>query len=127
MENPKTILRYLINMQDVYKKNKEYSPDRTLNILTAIGDMVIDMQKILKLTEDVHQIVAELFIRGRQLSTSIFFGNLILPMTQSYFQVPEAVILNCSFLSWKLKTNKNFKISHLIIHQIIYQRRFTEI
>ena len=127
MENPKTILRYLINMQDVYKKNKEYSPDRTLNILTAIGDMVIDMQKILKLTEDVHQIVAELFIRGRQLSTSIIFGNLILPMTQSYFQVPEAVILNCSFLSWKLKTNKNFKISHLIIHQIIYQRRFTEI
>lgn len=86
-------------MQDVYKKNKEYSPDRTLNILTAIGDMVIDMQKILKLTEDVHQIVAELFIRGRQLSTSIIFGNLILPMTQSYFQVPEAVILNCSFLS----------------------------
>ena len=86
-------------MQDVYKKNKENSPDRTLNILIAIGDMVIDMQKILKLTEDVHQIVAELFIRGRQLSTSIFFDNLILPMTQSYFQVPEAVILNCSFLS----------------------------
>lgn len=86
-------------MQDVYKKNKENSPDRTLNILIAIGDMVIDMQKILKLTEDVHQIVAELFIRGRQLSTSIIFGNLILPMTQSYFQVPEAVILNCSFLS----------------------------
>ena len=61
-------------MQDVYKKNKEYSPDRTLNILTAIGDMVIDMQKILKLTEDVHQIVAELFIRGRQLVLLYFLA-----------------------------------------------------
>ena len=86
-------------MQDVYKQSKEYSLDRTLNILIAIGDMVIDMQKILKLKENVNQIVAELFIRGRQLSTSIFFGNLIFSMTQSYFQVPEAVILNCSFLS----------------------------
>ena len=56
----------------------------------------------------------KLFIRERILSVSTVF------ITQSYFQVPKHVRLNCThFLLLKFQTNKSFNKSHLIIRQIL--------
>ena len=46
--------------------------------------------------------VTELFIRGRNINTSIIF------ITESYFKVPKDVFYTL-FLSWKFQIKENFK------------------
>ena len=71
-------------MDDIYKNNEEYNPDKKSKILILFDDMIADMLSNKKL----NKIVTELFIRGRKLNISIVF------ITQSYFAVPKNLRLN---------------------------------
>ena len=71
-------------MDDIYKNNEEYNPDKKSKILILFDDMIADMLRNKKL----NKIVTELFIRGRKLNISIVF------ITQSYFAVPKNLRLN---------------------------------
>ena len=71
-------------MDDIYKNNEEYNPDKKSKILILFDDMIADMLSNIKL----NKIVTELFIRGRKLNISIVF------ITQSYFAVPKNLRLN---------------------------------
>ena len=71
-------------MDDIYKNNEEYNPDKKSKILILFDDMIADMLSNKKL----NKIVTELFIRGRKLNISIVF------ITQSYFAVPRNLRLN---------------------------------
>ena len=71
-------------MDDIYKNNEEYNPDKKSKLLILFDDMIADMLSNKKL----NKIVTELFIRGRKLNISIVF------ITQSYFAVPKNLRLN---------------------------------
>ena len=71
-------------MDDIYKNNEEYNPDKKSKILILFDDMIADVLSNKKL----NKIVTELFIRGRKLNISIVF------ITQSYFAVPKNLRLN---------------------------------
>ena len=78
--DPKALMEYSNDMQDVYKNIEDYNPIKKRKILIVFDDMIADMINNNKLTE--------LFIRGRKLNISIVF------ITQSYFKVPKDVRLN---------------------------------
>ena len=78
------MLKYDIDMQDVYKNIEEYNIGKKRKILIVFDDMIADMINNKKL----NSIVTELFIRGRKLNISLVF------ITQSYFKVPKDVRLN---------------------------------
>ena len=71
-------------MDDIYKNNEEYNPDKKSKILILFDDMIADVLSNKKL----NKIVTELFIRGRKLNIYIVF------ITQSYFAVPKNLRLN---------------------------------
>ena len=84
--DPKALIEYSNDMQDVYKNIDEYNTDKERKILIVFDDMIADMINNKKL----NSIVTELFIRGRKLNISLVF------ITQSYFKVPKDVRLNTS-------------------------------
>ena len=109
-EDPKAFIEYSINMQNVYKNNKEYNPDRERKVLIISDDIVADII----INKKHNLVVTGLFIRGRKLEISTVF------ITQSYFTLPQDVRLNCKhFLLWKFKTNESFSQPDLIIPQIL--------
>ena len=68
-------------MQDVYKNIGDYNPSRKCNVLIVFDDLIADM---------ISKKIPKPFIRGRKLNICPVF------LTQSYFQVPKNVILNCT-------------------------------
>ena len=86
-DDPKALIEYSNDMQDVYKNIDEYNPDKENKILIVFDDMIVDMIHNKKL----NSIVTELFIRGGKLNISLVF------LTQSYFMVPKDVRLNTSY------------------------------
>ena len=56
-------------MHDVYKNINDYNVDKDRKILLVFDDMIADIIKNKKL----NSIVTELFIRGRNLNTSLVF------------------------------------------------------
>ena len=81
------ILKLLWNTQMICKMSKknieDYNPIKKRKVLIVCDDMIADM-----INNKLNPIVTELFIRGRNLNTSIAF------ITQSYFKVPKDVRLN---------------------------------
>ena len=71
-------------MGDIYKNIGEYNPNKKRKKLVIFDDIISDMPS----NKKINPIVTELFIRGRQLNTSLFF------VAQSYFVVPENIRLN---------------------------------
>ena len=84
--DPKTIIDYSNDMQDVYKNIEEYNSGKERKILIIFDEMITDMINNKKL----NSVVTETFIRGRKLNISLIF------ITQSYFKVPKDVTLNFS-------------------------------
>ena len=82
--DPKAVMEYSNDMQDVYENIEDYNSIKKRKILIVFDDMIADMINNSKL----NPIVTELFIRGRKLNISIVF------ITQSYFKVPKDVRLN---------------------------------
>ena len=76
-------IKYLNDMDDIYKNIKEYKPNKKRKILIVLGDMIVDMLSNKKL----NPIVTELLIRGRKLNVSSVF------ITQSYFAVSNNIAL----------------------------------
>ena len=73
--DPKSLIEYSNDMQDVYKNINEHNTGKEHKILIFFDDMIADMINNKKLDS----IVTELFIRGRKLYISLVF------ITQSYF------------------------------------------
>ena len=68
-DDPKALMYYSNDMQDVYKNIEDYNPGNKRKVLTVFDDMISDMNNNKKLNPKV----AELFIRGRKLNISIVF------------------------------------------------------
>ena len=82
--DPRAVIEYSNDMQDVYKNIEDCNPGKKRKISIVFDDMIADMINNKKL----NPVVTELFIRGRKLNISIVF------ITQSYFKVPKDVRLN---------------------------------
>ena len=82
--DPKALMEYSNDMQDVYENIEDYNPIKKRKILIDFDDMIADIINNNKL----NPIVTELFIRDRKLNISIVF------VMQSYFKVPKDVRLN---------------------------------
>ena len=67
--DPKAIMEYSNDMQDVYKNIEDYNPIKNRKLLIVFDDMIADMINNNKL----NPIVTELFIRGKKLNISIIF------------------------------------------------------
>ena len=66
-------------MDDIYKNNKEYNPNKRRKILIVFDYMIAGMLSNKKL----NPIVTELFISGRKSNISLVF------ITQSYFTISK--------------------------------------
>ena len=74
LKGSKAFIEYLNDMNDIYKNNEDYNPNKKRKILIVFYDVIADMPRNKKL----NPIVIELFIRGRKLNISLFFmTNLI--------------------------------------------------
>ena len=59
-------------MNDIYKNNEEYNPNKKRKILTVFNDLIADMLSNAKL----NPIVTELFIRGRKYFSCFYYTVL---------------------------------------------------
>ena len=85
--NPKDIIEYSNNTQDVYKNIEEYNPGKKRKVLIVFHDMIADIISDKKLNSTV----TEVFARGRKLNISVVF------ITQSCFKVPKELRLNFTY------------------------------
>ena len=84
LNDSKAFIEYSNDMDDIYKNNKEYNPNKKQKILIVFDDRIADMLSNKKL----NPIVTEVFIWGRKLNISLVF------ITQSYFAVSKNIRLN---------------------------------
>ena len=69
LQNPKALIEYSNNMQDVYKNIKVYNTDRECNVLIVFDYMIA----YIITNKNLNQIVTELFLRGIKLNISTVF------------------------------------------------------
>ena len=69
----KFLIEYSNDMQDVYKNIDKHNVNKERKVLTAFDDMIADIINNKKL----NSIVIELFLRGRKLSTSLFYCTIV--------------------------------------------------
>ena len=101
----KAFMKYLKDMDDIYKNIKEYNPNKEHKILIAFDDVIADMLS----NKKRNPTVTELFIRGRKLDISQIF------ITQSYFSVAKNIRLNSThYFIMKSPTSRNFNKSYFI-------------
>ena len=81
--DPNVFIKYLNDIQDVYKNIEKYNIGKKRKILIVFDDMITDM-----INKKLDPVVTELLIRGRKLNISVVFS------TQSCFKVPKDVRLN---------------------------------
>ena len=62
---------------DIYENIEEYSPKKKRKVLIVFHDIIPDMVS----TKKLHQIVTELFIRGRKLN----IYTILLDCTKKYY------------------------------------------
>ena len=97
---PKAFMEYSNDILDVYKKIKDYNPDKKRKVLIVFDDVIADIINNKKL----NPIVTELFIRGRKLDISIVF------ITQSYIKVTKDVRLNSThFFIMKISNKRELQ------------------
>ena len=77
--DPKTIIKYSNDMDDIYEKVDKYNPNKNLKILYVFDDMIDDIVTNKKLS----LIVTELFMRDKKLIISLVF------IIQYYFTLPK--------------------------------------
>ena len=97
--DPNVFIKYLNDIQDVYKNIETYNIDKKRKILIVFDDMITDM-----INKKLDPVVTELLIRGRKLNISIVFS------TQSCFKVPRDVRLNSThFFIIKIPNKKKLQ------------------
>ena len=68
-------------MDDIYKNNEEYNPQKNRKVLIAFVDIIDDMLSNKKL----NLIVTELFIRSRKLNIFlVFYRTILICSTKKY-------------------------------------------
>ena len=81
--DPKTIIKYSNDIDDIYEKVDKYNPNKNLKILYVFDDMIDDIVTNKKLS----LIVTELFMRDKKLIISLVF------IIQYYFTLTKYFIL----------------------------------
>ena len=100
-DDPKAVIEYSNDMQDVFKNIEECNLGKKRKKLIVFDDMIADMITNKKL----NPIVTELFIRGRKLNISLVF------ITQSYFKVPNEVRLNSThYFIMKISSKRDLQL-----------------
>ena len=98
--DPKALIEYSNNMQDVHKNIEEYNIGKNRKILIIFDDIIADIINNKKL----NSIVTELFIRGG------IFNIFLVFIMQSYFKVPKGVRLNFThFFIMKIPNGREFQ------------------
>ena len=85
------LIEYSNDMDDIYKNIGEISLNKKRKILIVFDDTIADMLS----NKRLDRIVAELFIRDRQLNISLVF------ITQSYFAVSQNQTKFCSLFYYE--------------------------
>ena len=91
-------------MDDAYENIDDYNPIRERKILIVFDDMIADIITNKKFPA----IIKELFIRRIKLNISLVF------ITQSYFSVRKAVILNSTHCLM-MKINNKRELQNIVI------------
>ena len=86
LKDPTAFIEYSNNMDDIYENIEDYNKKRKRKVLIVFDDMIFHVMSDKK----AQQLLKELFIRCRKLNISLCF------LTQSYFNVPKDVRLNCT-------------------------------
>ena len=84
LNNSKALIENSNDMDDIYKKIKEYNSNRKHKTLIIFDYILADMLS----NKKPHPIVTELFIRGRKLNISLIFT------TQYYFAALKSIRIN---------------------------------
>ena len=84
LNDTKVFVEYSNDVDDIYKNNEEYNPNKKQKILIVFCDMIADMLS----NKNLNSIVIELFLRERKLNISLIF------IKESFFDVPENLRLN---------------------------------
>ena len=92
-------------MDDVYKNNDDYNPNRRRRILIFFDDMIADIMT----NKKFQAIIKELFIRCRKINISLVFNTL------SYFSVPKDVRLNSTHY-FIMKINSKRELQSIAIN-----------
>ena len=82
----KAFIKDLNDADDIYENIEEYSPKNKRKVFIVFDDIIPDMLSIKKL----HQIVTELFIRGRKLN---IYTNLLDCTKKYYFNSTQYFIM----------------------------------
>ena len=94
------------SMDDILSNIEDYNRKRKRKVLIIFDDMIYHVMSDKK----AQQILKDLFIRFRKLNISLCF------LAQSYFSVPKAVKLNCTYyILFKLSKKRelqNIAINH---------------
>ena len=86
LEDKNTFIEYSNNMGDIYDDSNDYNKKRKRRVLIVFDDMISHIIS----NKKAQQVSKVLFIRCRNLNISLCF------LTQSYFNVPKDVRLNCT-------------------------------
>ena len=81
----------------MYENIEDYNKKRKKKVLIVFDDMIFHVM----FDKKAQQVLKDLFIRRRKLNISLCF------LTQSYFNVPKDVRLNCSHYIKQIKLNNN--------------------
>ena len=73
MKDPKALIEYSNNMQNVYKNIDECKPSRKYSVLIIFDDMITHMIS----NKNFNPIVTELFVRGRKRNICAAFITCI--------------------------------------------------
>ena len=85
-KTPKAFIDYSQTIDDIYENLEDYNPTNKRRLLTVLDDMIADIE----CNKKVSPIVAESFLRGRELNISLVFISI------SYFKVPKTIRLNAT-------------------------------
>ena len=106
LNDPAAFIEYSNTMDDIYPEIEDYDKKRKRKILIIFDDMISHVMSDKK----AQQTLKDLFIRCRKLNISLCF------LTQSYFNVPKDVRLNCThYIIFKLNNKRelqNIAINH---------------
>ena len=110
LNDSKAFVEYSNDVDDIYKNNDEYSPNKKQKILIVFCDMIADMLS----NKNLNSIVIELFLRERKLNISLIF------IKESFFDVPENFRLNSIYYFFNENSKQKRTSTSRILPIIIY-------
>ena len=98
--DPKAFMEYSNDMLNAYKTIEDYNPDTKRKVLIIFDGIIVGMIN----NKKINSIVTESISRGRKPNISIVF------ITQSYFRMPNDVMLNSTnFFIMKISNKEELR------------------